>query len=886
MKLLNYDLSEYEPPIMSINYTPAGARSPHTHFVVIGGYEKIPGRADNDGWYRAHNPMFHDNADTIPKSLSGTTQYGMKDGNGNAMFSFDGMVKLYRYTSTYSDKLLNTSRVNLTAHSPVEMQVIDPDGNLIGYDPDTGEKFLENPMSLYYEDMPVTALDGSDSPSEPVKKLDIIQPKQGNYIFKIFGTGDGPYTIDMEWIKSDGTANLVTSLTGTAAPSLSQTYRITYSPTGDATLSQTNQAPVANAGSAQIGEQSYDITLDGSASYDPDGDPLAYTWSFVSKPNGSAATLSDPQAIKPTFTPDIPGTYTLQLVVNDHFANSGPSVVTITATPLKSRISVTPNFSTPLAAGSGYISFDVSNIGRIGVTSGIINISLTDPSGMIVASGSQTFSIGVGQSTTIAVPVNISSLKFGNYTLTYTQSDETRTGTPATATVPNSLFTTFSFDKINYRVRDAANLTLNLIDIGKFNLDNATLTVSIPDAGYTNSQNVSVGQGQTLPLQFTIPIPATMTAGQHNVSATLALSSGSSIVQNAKIALQDSILVLGLASSTQYAPGDTVTITVENQGSVDTAYASQNFTLTDNKGNVIYQGSVTDTIQAEEKKTLANIQIPTQIAGGLMLLNVVLKDTSTGKLSSLYTSLNVNVVAPGLLARTDKDIYVNTDAITATTTLASGAINIDNGTLNIKVNKYRSPSGGMFSLFLPQVSGERCSSSDGHFCYPAGIATAPDGSVYVVDDGNNRIQHFDINGNLINKWGNPGGNYGQLNGPLGVAVAPDGSVYVADTNNQRVLKFDKNGNYIARLNGWFYEPFNVAVAPDGSVYVADTWNDRVQKFDSNGNFITLWGTSAAPTAIAVGPDGSVYVTDNSDYINKYDSAGNLITILSVLNDCA
>ena len=159
-------------------------------------------------------------------------------------------------------------------------------------------------MSLYYEETPVTALDGTDTDtsSEPYKRLTIIQPRQGNYILKFFGTGDGPYTINMDWTKADGTANLVTSLTGTATPSMSETYRVIYSPTGDASLSQTNQAPVANAGANQTGEQSYEITLDGSGSSDPDGDPLKYAWSFASKPEGSTASLSNVSAVNPTFT--------------------------------------------------------------------------------------------------------------------------------------------------------------------------------------------------------------------------------------------------------------------------------------------------------------------------------------------------------------------------------------------------------------------------------------------------------------------------------------------------------------------------------------------------------------------------------------------------------
>ncbi len=359
MTRLDYDLSwggNYEPPIMKINYTKYTLNSEgetideeaHVHFVVIAGYEKKD-RADDPGLYRAHNPAFQDNGDTVPKALNGITQYGQTDKYGSPLYSFDKMVRLYRFSGKYSPNPLNTiPSVYLAAHSPVEMQVIDPDGNLIGYDPDSGKSFLENAMSLYYEDKPITALDGTDMPSEPVKILSIAEAREGNYIFKIFGTGSGPYTIDVKLSKSDGSPSLITAFTGTATPSLADTYRISYSPSGAASISQANQNPLANAGANQTGEQSYEITLDGSASSDPDGDPLKYSWSFISRPPNSVAVISNSDSAKPTFTPDLPGTYVLQLVVNDYFTDSSPSTVTVTATPVISRIALTPSSIQPL----------------------------------------------------------------------------------------------------------------------------------------------------------------------------------------------------------------------------------------------------------------------------------------------------------------------------------------------------------------------------------------------------------------------------------------------------------------------------------------------------------------------------------------------------------
>jgi hypothetical protein len=89
--------------------------------------------------------------------------------------------------------------------------------------------------------------------------------------------------------------------------------------------------PVANAGPSQIVLAGERVQLDGSAAVDPDRTLAAFAWSVFSLPSGSRAALSDPAAARPSFTADVPGTYVLQLVVNDMTADSDPDAVVITA---------------------------------------------------------------------------------------------------------------------------------------------------------------------------------------------------------------------------------------------------------------------------------------------------------------------------------------------------------------------------------------------------------------------------------------------------------------------------------------------------------------------------------------------------------------------------
>ncbi|TNE49052.1 MAG: hypothetical protein EP343_14385 [Deltaproteobacteria bacterium] len=90
-----------------------------------------------------------------------------------------------------------------------------------------------------------------------------------------------------------------------------------------------NAPPVAEAGQDQEVNLKEEVFLDGGGSFDPDVDTLSFSWTFTSKPDGSAATINKANEIKASFSPDVAGTYVIQLEVNDGTA-TGTDTVTIT----------------------------------------------------------------------------------------------------------------------------------------------------------------------------------------------------------------------------------------------------------------------------------------------------------------------------------------------------------------------------------------------------------------------------------------------------------------------------------------------------------------------------------------------------------------------------
>jgi VCBS repeat-containing protein len=92
------------------------------------------------------------------------------------------------------------------------------------------------------------------------------------------------------------------------------------------TITVNNVAPTAEAGPDQQVSLAAVVTLDGSASADPNGDVLTYAWTQSA---GPAAVLSDATAQKPAFTAEAAGALVFELVVSDGVNASVPDVVTI-----------------------------------------------------------------------------------------------------------------------------------------------------------------------------------------------------------------------------------------------------------------------------------------------------------------------------------------------------------------------------------------------------------------------------------------------------------------------------------------------------------------------------------------------------------------------------
>ena len=156
------------------------------------------------------------------------------------------------------------------------------------------------------------------------------------------------------------------------------------------------------------------------------------------------------------------------------------------------------------------------------------------------------------------------------------------------------------------------------------------------------------------------------------------------------------------------------------------------------------------------------------------------------------------------------------------------------------------------------------------------IVTAQDGTVYVADTANRRVQKFSPDGDFLLNWGSFGSGDGRFLEPFEVEVGPDGSVYVVDDVRDDVQRFMPDGKYVQTIgrhgtgDGEMNNTGAIATAPDGTLYNGDWSGYGVQAWDAEGGFLWSLGSRGSdpgqftfPYDVAIDGHGRLYASDGA-----------------------
>jgi sugar lactone lactonase YvrE len=209
-------------------------------------------------------------------------------------------------------------------------------------------------------------------------------------------------------------------------------------------------------------------------------------------------------------------------------------------------------------------------------------------------------------------------------------------------------------------------------------------------------------------------------------------------------------------------------------------------------------------------------------------------------------------------------------------------------------------------------AGDGGSVDEALFNLPSSLVFAPDGSLYILDQANQRVRRMSPDGTVDTVVGSGRAGFAGDGGPPplaqlnfgtdenadpsgGLALGPDGSLYIADALNYRIRRADLDagvietvaGNGVAALSGDGGAALaagiglvsDIEFGPDGRLYLADAENNCVRAVNLDTGVIEMvWnGDGSAgqdradgivldnPSGIAFGPDGYLYIADTLNH---------------------
>lgn len=205
---------------------------------------------------------------------------------------------------------------------------------------------------------------------------------------------------------------------------------------------------------------------------------------------------------------------------------------------------------------------------------------------------------------------------------------------------------------------------------------------------------------------------------------------------------------------------------------------------------------------------------------------------------------------------------------------------------------------------------------DTRFNQPSGGVYAPDGSLYLLDQRNQRVRKIDPDGIVTTVAGTGEAGFegdggppleAQLSLPTGSNPPPagtltldaEGRLYIADTLNHRIRRVDFSRDVIETIAGngdagfggdggvpteaSLNNPRDIQFGPDGRLYIADEGNHRIRAIDFEANrIVTVMGSGQStlgedgldpletnlerPAGIAFDQDGRLYVADTNHHV--------------------
>ncbi|MBA5248813.1 MAG: hypothetical protein FE834_04675, partial [Gammaproteobacteria bacterium] len=238
-------------------------------------------------------------------------------------------------------------------------------------------------------------------------------------------------------------------------------------------------------------------------------------------------------------------------------------------------------------------------------------------------------------------------------------------------------------------------------------------------------------------------------------------------------------------------------------------------------------------------------------------------------------TLNINLLDPKLMFKSTFNLYKNTQI---TNTVNYKHIVTHNN--KIYASDYINNTINVYNL-----DGVLLTTIGSQLSNPKGLAFKGD-KLYVVNSNSHQIQVYN-NQVLEHSFGSMGSGDYQFNTPNAIAIDNNGTIFISDNLNKRIQIFDSQYNFVKtlelKLGGRkFYDVTSLVFNSKNELFVVDRYANKVHKFDSELNHIDIFGEYGSgngkldlPHKIFSDVNDNLYILDKNA-LQIFNSSGNFM----------